>query len=491
MALLGTAIGSANNSVASVALPGVLDDFPGTSVSSGTWLIVGYILATAVAMPIAGRMIDFWGTRRISASAFLLFAVASALCATADSFPQLMIGRALQGVAGGPVLPTVFLTVSACFPRERQGRPLGIWAAVNGASLAAAPLVGGAIIAAWGWRSIFWIDVPGALLVFWAMQRFLPDLGGKVQGRFDVAGAALFASSLLGLMLVLSRASAWGWRSPALQVSALVTVLTLGAYVASALRSDNPFFDLRLFRQRAYVAVTAIASLQMAALFGVFFAVPLLAVNHLGYSTPVAGALIALTPLVATVTAPLAGGVTDRFGFRLPLTLGGALLCGGGVLLGVGAQGSALLLAIALGVVGLGVGFITSPSAAGATHSAAGRSGVAMGAFNTARFTSGVAGATLFTLIFERVARIPSGGVLGDAAAGLAPAFRVVFWGIAAAGAAVILVAILLLPPVTDDPDRDGRRSPGSPGTPRRDSPRGSGGRPGPGHRPPPGAPVA
>ncbi len=445
-ALLGTAIGSGNNSVASVALPGVLREFPGTSVSDGTWLITGYILATAVLVPIAGRMIDFWGTRHVFANAFLLYSAGSLLCAASGSFPQLMAGRVLQGIAGAPVLPAVFVTVRTCFDRERQGRPLGIWAAVNGASLSSAPLIGGVLVQAFEWRAIFWVQVPLALLIYVAVRRLMPDLGRSASGRFDLVGGVLFASSLLGFMLVLSQAPKWGLTSPTLLAAALVTATLLVTYVVTALRSDSPFFDLRLFRQRAYTALTLVSALQMAALFGVFFAIPLLVVDYLELSATAAGALIALTPLVSTLTAPVVGGLADRVGRRLPLVGGGTLLCTGGLLLTLAASGRIVLLGFALALLGLGVGLIMSPSASGITHGVdAERSGVALGAFNTARFTGGVAGATIFTLLYEHVAGIPPEGSLAQASsAALLPAFRSVFYGIAGLGVTVVLIALTL-----------------------------------------------
>lgn len=445
VALLGTFIGSTNNSIASVALPAVLDDFPSTSVTQGTWLITGYILATAVSMPIAGRLIDFFGTRRVFVNAFLLFAAGSAVCAVAGSYPQLMAGRIMQGLAGGPVLPTVFLTVGSCFPRERQGRPLGVWAAVNGASLAAAPVMGGVLVATLGWRSIFWVDVPFALLVFALTRRWLPDIGGSATGRFDLAGAALFASSLLGLMVVLSQAKVWGLASPALLAAGIATGTALVAYFVSALRSDSPFFDLRLFRHATYATLTLVASLQMAALFGLFFAIPLLVVNFLALPATTAGVLLSLTPLVSTLVAPLVGAFADRAGTWPPLVIGGCLLSTGGLVLAAFAQGPLLALSAGLVVLGLGIGFIMSPSAAGVTRVFGSRSGVAIGAFNTARFASGVAGATVFTLVFEQVAGIPVGGSIAQGAGrDLLLAFRVVFFGIALTGVGVVAGALTL-----------------------------------------------
>lgn len=456
--LTGTSIGAFNNSVASVALPHVLGSFEGVSVSEGTWLLTLYIFATAALMPFAGRMLDFWGTRKIYGASFLIYAAGSLLCALAPSYTLLILGRVIQGIAGAAVLPTVFTTVRMAFPEGRRGRALGIWAAVNGASLSGGPVIGGLLIGAFGWRSIFWLDVPIALLAAAAMWRWVKDYGGEASGSFDVIGGVLMLFALTGAMVVLGQADRWGLDEPLLWVIAGGTLTTLVVYSRHALRNPTPFFDIRLFKERAYAIVTCVAALQMVALFAVLFAVPLLLQRTTDAPPVLSGALISLTPLVATGTAPLAGRLVDRVGLRIPLTAGTFMLALGGIGLMLATGSGYLWLAISLLTIGLGVGLIQSPAATGVTYAVeSAKAGVALGAFNTARFISGVAGASVFAIVFETVTGIGSGGRIEDSSLAEAiSGFRAVFIGIVIAGALGMWLATRL--PSGHPPRRPGRQ---------------------------------
>jgi EmrB/QacA subfamily drug resistance transporter len=444
VALLGTFLGGFNNSVASVTLPAVLESFPSTSVAAGTWLLTGFIYTTAVMVPLAGWAQDRSGARPLYLGGLLLCAAASLLCALAPSFWWLIAGRVLQGVVLAAVLPTVFITITSAFEPARRGRALGVWASVNGVSLTAGPLIGGAIIAAVGWRAVFLVDVALSLLAFAAAYCLLPNFGGGGSGRLDLLGAGLFIGALLSILLTLSSAASLGVASWQTIACAATFVVVAGAAALRSLRITEPFPDLRLFRRAPFSVLNAVAALQMVALFGLFLVVPLLLVSLHGSSDAHVGLLLALAPLVATLLAPLAGGLADRVGTRLPLVLGGAFLGAAGVVLAAAVGQPDVTLVVGLVLAGLGIGFIQSPAAAEVTRTVdAQQAGVAAGIFNASRLLAGAAGAAAFTVLFQFAAEIPPGGTLAHAGSdALESGFHAVFVGIAVVGAVVLALAL-------------------------------------------------
>jgi MFS family permease len=329
------------------------------------------------------------------------------------------------------------------FPADRRGRALGVWAAVNGGSLTAGPLLGGLLVTALGWRGVFAFDVALAVAAFAAAQRLVPDVGRRDSGPIDYGGAALLVGALVALLTTLSAAAASGAASVAL-AGALVTVVTGTAWFATALRRPDPFLDPRLFRRGTFGVLNAIVGLQMLFLFGIFFAVPLLLVVLHDVSNARAGVAVALTPLVATVLAPFAGRVADRVGTRLPVAAGATLLCAAGAGLAAAVDGGGAAVVAALVVAGIGISLIQSPVAAEVTRVVEGeRAGLAVGIFNATRLVSGALGTALFTLVFQLAGSIaPGAGLEAVAHDSLAAGFRAVFAAMAVAGAAALAAAL-------------------------------------------------
>lgn len=441
--LLGTFLGAFNNSAASVMLPGVLDSFPSTSVGASALLFTAYIYPTAVMVPLAGRLQDRLGPRPLYVGGLLGCGLASLLCALAPSYEWLIAGRALQGLVLAAVLPTVF-AVASTFAPERRGRALGVWASVNGASLTAGPLLGGALVALLGWRGVFAFEVVVSLVAFAAAFRLVPNIGPGAEGRIDYVGAGLLVGALLGLLTTLSAAAGAGLVSPAALAGAVLTAVLGGLWLATALRFQEPFLDPRLFRVGTFGVLNAIVGLQMLFLFGVFFAVPLMLTTEHGASDARAGAALALTPLVSTLLAPFAGRVADRVGTRAPVVVGGALLCAAGATL-AGSVAAGISVAIpGLVLAGVGIGLIQSPVAAEVTRVVPSeRAGLAVGIFNAGRLVSGAIGTALFTVVFQLAGSVTPGASLDSVPdASLAVGFRAVFAAMAAAGAVALALAL-------------------------------------------------
>lgn len=407
--LAGTFLGTLNNSVANIAVVDLIDDLR-VDVDVAVWFVTGYVLAFAVLMPAAGRLIDAFGTRRVYLAGLAGFAVTSALVAAAPGYPFVLVARVAQGVVNAPVLPTVMVTVVAAFPAEERGRAMGVWASVNGAAIAIGPPLGGVLADAFGWRAIFWLDVPLALVALLLAARYLPDTPARHVGDLDVTGGALLTAGLVSVMVALSQGPSWGWTT-----LPVVGLLVVGAGVLAgawrrARRVPAPFLDVSVLQNRRYAVLAGVAALQMVVLFAVLFSVPLLLVEVFGKSVGAAGAVVFALPVTMVLAGPRAGALSHHHGARA-LTGWGTLLLGAAAsVLAAGAHfRSLVLVVVGLVALGAGVSAVQSPTATQVAEEVDGaHRGVALGLFHTIRFLAGVLGtagaAAVFTIVTRGVA---------------------------------------------------------------------------------------
>jgi EmrB/QacA subfamily drug resistance transporter len=402
--LVGTFLGTLSNSVANIAVVDLMDDLE-VDVGRAVWFVTGYVLAFAVLMPVAGRLIDVFGARRVFLTGFAAFGVASLLVAAAPTFPLVMGARVLQGIANAPVLPTVMVVVMAAFPGAERGRAMGLWASVNGAAIAIGPPLGGVVADAFGWRAIFWANAVLVGLAFLVAARHLPDTPVRHEGAVDAAGGALLTGGLVAVMLALSQGPVWGWGDPATIVllaggSALLAVAWQRAH-----RVELPFFDVSVLRNRRYAVLAGVAALQMLVLFAVLFTVPLLLVHRFELSVGVAGWVVFVLPVAMVLAGPWAGQLSHHVGVRRLTGAGSALLGGAAAALAMGTHLRSLVtVLLGLVVLGLGVAAVQSPSAAHVAEEVDdAQRGVALGLFHTVRFLSGVLGTAGAGAVFTAV----------------------------------------------------------------------------------------
>jgi EmrB/QacA subfamily drug resistance transporter len=442
--LAGTFLGTLNNSVANIAVVDLIDDLH-VDVDVAVWFVTGYVLAFAVLMPAAGRLVDAFGTRRVYLAGLTGFVVTSALVAVAPGYPLVLAARVAQGVVNAPVLPTVMVTVVAAFPAEERGRAMGLWASVNGAAIAIGPPLGGVLADAFGWRAIFWLDVPLALAALALAARHLPDTPARHAGGLDITGGVLLTGGLVGVMVALSQGPSWGWTT--LPVGGLLVAggLVLTGAWRRARRIPAPFLDVTVLQNRRYAVLAGVAALQMVVLFAVLFSVPLLLVEVFEQSVGAAGAVVFVLPITMVLAGPWAGGLSHHHGART-LTGWGALLLGTAAsLLAAGAHLHSLALVVAgLVVLGAGVSAVQSPTATQVAEEVDGaHRGVALGLFHTIRFLAGVLGTAGAAAVFTIVTR--GAAVAGLAEDVLARAF-VVDFALAGAVAAAALLLTRLIP---------------------------------------------
>lgn len=368
--------------VVNVALPGIGAGLGG-GLAALQWVIDGYAVVLAALLLTGGALGDVFGHRRVVVAGFALFGAASAACGLAGSAPWLVAARAGQGLGAALLLPGTLAVITNAHPgRAERARALGIWAGVSALALAAGPVLGGAIVAAAGWRPVFWLNVPIVLAAAVATRRLLPR-GDRGPGRIDFAGIATAAPALgAGVYAVID----------ANVLAGVLAVVLLGAFLVVEHRSAHPMLPPDVARRTAAANFVAAAMNFVGIGTILVLTLYLQGVRHAGPLRAGLEVLPLFLPL--SVLAPVAGRLTGRFGPR-PLMVAGLALGALGMLnlvLVDGNSGYPALLPTLLGL-GIGMGLLTTAVVTAAVGDApAERAGVASGVNNTARQAGGALG---------------------------------------------------------------------------------------------------
>ncbi|WP_037805101.1 MFS transporter, partial [Streptomyces resistomycificus] len=359
--VLGSSMAMLDSTVVNVALPRIGQDLD-ADLAALQWTVNAYMLTLAGLILLGGVLGDRYGRRKVFVVGVVWFAAASLLCGIAPNAGVLIAARALQGVGGALLTPGSLALIQASFHPDDRGRAVGLWSGFGGVGAAIGPFVGGWLVDGPGWRWVFWLNVPLALLCAPIAVRHVPESGGggRTSARFDVLGAVLGALALALITYALIEA-----RSGTLAV-ALVAAAGVGAAVAFVYvekRRPDPMMPLDIFASRQFTAVNLVTLCVYAALGGFFFLAVLQLQVVVGYSALGAGVSLLPTTVMMLLFSARSGELAERIGPRIPLTAG-PLFCAAGMLLmlrvGPGASYAADVLP-ALLVLGLGLVTLVAP----------------------------------------------------------------------------------------------------------------------------------
>lgn len=380
--VLGSGVAILDGSVVNVALRTIGTDL-GASLAQLQWVVNGYLLALASLVLVGGGLGDRWGRRRVYLVGVGWFALASALCAVAQTPGQLVGLRVLQGVGGALLTPGALAIIQTSFRPADRAAAIGTWAGLSGVAAAVGPFVGGWLVDHASWRWVFGINVPLCVAVVALTARAAPESHDPdaVGRRFDVLGAGLTVVALGTTTYVLTA-------SQTLPVAGLVGgwLLAVAAgvgFVVVERRSRHPLMPLSLFGSRVFSAANAMTLLVYGAL-GAITVFVVLELQAAGWSALAAGLSTLPLTVVMLLLSSRAAALSDRIGPRLPMTVG-PLLCAAGALLLLRVDAHAGWFDVLPGMVvfALGLASLVSPLTAAVLSSAPDRhAGVASGVNN-------------------------------------------------------------------------------------------------------------
>ncbi len=452
--MLSIALVAIDTTILATAVPAIVADLGG--FTQFPWLFSTYLLAQAVTTPIYGKLTDVFGRKPLMLLGIGLFVLGSILCAVSWSMTVLIAARAVQGLGAGAIQPTGMTMMGDIYTVAERAIAQSYIASVWAVSAVVGPTLGGVLSEQASWRWIFWINVPLGVVAAVVLVRRFEESGARgVRRPIDGWGAALLAGGA-GLLLLglLEGGIRWPWWSPAGVGVFVGAVLLLAAFVAVQRRAPDPVLPLWVFRDRVQGASTIGAFVVGMVMMGVTSYVPVYAQRVLGAGAVVAGLAVAALAIGWPIAASTAGRFYLRFGFR-PCLLAGSVfgVVGAGMVALAGPDSSVWLLAAGCLVLGLGLGYVASPSVIAAQSAVTWRDrGVVTGTNMFSRSVGSAVGVAVFGAIANGVvaARVGGGAGAGDVdlellpVGVLHPALHAVFVAVAATSLALVLAGLLM-----------------------------------------------
>lgn len=476
--LCGTFLGSLDVTVVGTAMPTIAAELGGLSLYG--WVFGAYLLASTVTVPIYGKLADQWGRRPAYLVGTGIFLVGSVVCGVATSMEALVVGRAVQGVGAGALIPITLVAIGDMYPVAERVRVMSAFSLVWGVSSVIGPTAGGALVEL-GWPWVFLINLPVGGVAFVVLALAMRDPPPVRGAPVDVAGALLVSASTGGLLIAATSLQT-GAVARAAVLAAVAIALGI-AFVRVEQRAAAPLLPPSLLHDPVLAVGAAVGVAIGGSMFAVVAYVPLWMRAIAGTSTVAAGAALIPMSLAWTSAAFLCGKAIARFGYRAPV-VGGALLVAvgaGGALAGAHA-GAAWGVVAGSGVLGAGMGFgVTSCNVVAQERVGFRQRGAATALLQFSRTMGGtllvsVLGVVLATIVARRLADVPGApepsqlvdpdrlvalpaGALAAAHGALAGALVWVFAGTAVVGA-VAFVLSLRFPAIHDGGEASRRSEP-------------------------------
>ena len=315
--------------IVNIAFPSMRASFVSVSLAHISWVLNAYNILFAAALVPAGRLADRFGRRRFFIAGILLFLAASALCGLAWNVDVLIAARAVQAVGGAILVPTSLGLVLPEFPLEQRATATALWGASGAVAAATGPSLGGLLVDWQNWRWVFFVNLLIGLPALIPARRLLVESLDKRASIPDPIGALLLAAAVGSLSLGIVEGPSWGWSSTRVIAAFAVAALLAPLFVARSARHRAPVFELALFRVRSFAVANAAAFIFSAGFYALLLCNVLFLTGVWHYSILRAGVALTPGPLMAALSAPVGGRLSDRFGQRVVAAPGGFIFAAG------------------------------------------------------------------------------------------------------------------------------------------------------------------
>ena len=433
---LGVLLAQIDTSVVNLGLKSIAREL-NAGVSEMQWVIDAYNVVYATLLLTGGTLGDIYGRRRIFLLGITLFTAGTIVCALAPNAVVLIAGRAISGLGAAFALPMSLVLLTLDYPRrEERAHAMGIWASCNGLAFIIGPTFGGWLVDSVGWRSIFYMSLPACAAALFLTLYAIEESTEPEGRRLDLPGQVLAIFALGGFAFAAIEGSHWGWTTPLFAVLAAATFAAV-AFVWVEARTPGPLLPLSLLSQPVFSAALAVAGLMTFGMYALLFIMPLYFQTIRGATPFIAGLELLPMSVSFVVVSQLVGYLTNNLGPRIVMAAGMACMGFGALAIAFISENTSLVfIALALFVVGIGLGLNTAPLngvAVAAVPPA--RSGTASGVLNTARMVGATMGVAVLGSVFAAYA-----GQQANVAAGFMPGLRA---AMIAAGLAELLGAVI------------------------------------------------
>lgn len=390
--------------IVNIAIPDIMADL-GAAFSQVLWVISAYSLVLAVLLITTGRLGDIKGPRLLFMAGTALFTAASVACGAAQTPNQLIAARAVQGLGAAMMVPQTLAMIIGIFPPQRRGAAMGVWGAVAGVATISGPTLGGLLVSTFGWRSIFFVNVPLGIAVLVLTPLLVPNIKPGRGHRFDVVGVLIATAALFCVVFALNEGERYDWNGGIWALLAGGVVL-LGVFLLHqrTKQDSEPLVPFALFRDRNYTIMSINAAVVSMAMLGLVLPMNLYLQQVLGMDALHAGLTLAPSPLVAIIVSPFAGRLSDKIGGKRVLLFGLTMYATGMIILVSLAQLDSEWYTFLPGllVAGLGTGSLLAPMATEAMRGVDPRlAGAASGLNNTVRQLGSVLGLAIVGALIQ------------------------------------------------------------------------------------------
>jgi EmrB/QacA subfamily drug resistance transporter len=354
---IGLFMASIDQTIVATALPAIEHDLRAGINWSG-WTITIYALGQVIAMPMAGKISDMYGRKKVFAVSAAVFTISSLCCGFAPNIALLLIPRFIQALGGGAFMPSATGIVSDHFGPERD-RAVGMFTSILPVGGIIGPILGGIFVSYWSWRGIFLVNVPIGIVLIALTIKFIPSTGRRTSSRIDIRGIALLAVLITAAMFGITYLGSGSvpLYSPVFLASEAVAIIALVLFIRHSQRDRAPFVPYRLLRGRGFGIMNLINLVYGAAALGFAALVPLYAQERYGIAPLGAGTLLTARAVGMIAVAGVAAMTLRRTGYRLPMIVGFAVLAGGLVMMAASPGLSPYAwLAIGSAITGCGMG---------------------------------------------------------------------------------------------------------------------------------------
>ncbi|MFC1895905.1 DHA2 family efflux MFS transporter permease subunit [Thermodesulfobacteriota bacterium] len=317
LVMIGTFMSILDTSIVNVALPHMMSELE-VNRNQIEWVATGFMLATAVAMPLVGWLVGRLGHKVLYLGSLSLFTIGSALCTIAWSYDSLILARIIQAVGGGAIQPVGMAIIAELFAPEERGKALGIWGTGIMIGPSVGPTLGGYLTDTFNWRSIFSVNLPfGFLALILGLTVMENDRRRlKQEIPFDWWGFFFLSMALVAGLLALSKGHEKGWSSTYIVTCLSLAMVGSTMFLATESVIDHPLLDLKLFRYRNYSLSMGLAIFRAVGLFGGVFLLPIFLEKIVGYTTIQTGLWMMPGAVTIGIMMPVAGRMADRYNPR-------------------------------------------------------------------------------------------------------------------------------------------------------------------------------
>lgn len=366
LAMLGIGLGvlmyTIDTSAVNIVLPTLVQTLH-TSFATIQWVVLSYLLVITALVLGAARLGDMFGKKRLYLGGLIVFTISSLLCGFAPGVYWLIGFRGMQGLGAVFISALGAAIITEVFPTSERGKALGIIGAIVSLGVAIGPTIGGLLIRIAGWRTIFWVNIPIGIIATFIIIRFVPASVGKAKQRFDALGSLIMTVTLICFALGMTEGQNQGFTSSTTLILLTSAAIGLACFLAWEARIKQPMLDLSLFRNLQFSLSLLTGVLVFIVIAGIIFILPFFLewVKH--YTTQQVGLLLAVSPIVGGIIAPISGSLSDRFGPRIISLIGLVLMVIGCLLLSTfDTQLTELGYILRVIPFGLGLGMFQSPN---------------------------------------------------------------------------------------------------------------------------------